>query len=493
MVQSRPEEECNAGSLIEWLMNPSDYDAIVVGAGPNGLSAAIELARAGLAVGLLEAKGTIGGGARSSELTLPGYVHDICSAIHPMAVISPFFRSLPIEQHGVEWVHPPASLAHPFEDGSAALLFRSVDETGQTLGADQKAYRNLMSPLVANADIIFNEILRPVRFPGRPFAMLHFGMNAVRSAAGLAASRFKEHRAKGLFAGCAAHSMLPLQKPGSGAIGLALLLASHLAGWPFARGGSQKIADSLAAHLTNLGGEIQLEHPVDSIRDLPMPRCVLFDLTPRQVVSIANEQLPSSYSRKLSRFRYGPGSFKVDWALNGPIPWKAAECLLAATVHVGGRMEEIMASEDAAWNGRHSERPFVLVAQHTLFDSTRAPAGKHTGWAYCHVPHGSSMDMTEKIEMQIERFAPGFRDLIIARHTYSAIELERHNPNLIGGDIGGGANDLWQFIARPVLRFDPYATPNRSLYICSSSTPPGGGIHGMCGYWAARSALRGVF
>jgi phytoene dehydrogenase-like protein len=475
------------------IMGEATYDAVIIGAGPNGLSAAIEMARAGLSVCVLEARETIGGGVRSAELTIPGFVHDICSAIHPTAVVSPFFRTISLEQWGVEWVYPPAALAHVFDDGTAALMFRSLNDTGKTLGTDAKAYFDLMKPLVDHADTIIGECLRPIRFPRHPLLMARFGALALRSSTSLANSRFRGERAKALFAGCAAHSILPLDKIGTASFALILALAGHAVGWPCARGGSQKIVEALAACLKSFGGEIRTDSPVRTMNDLPKARGVLFDLTPRQVVEIAGDQLPPGYRRKLSRFRHGPGVFKMDWALDGPIPWKAKECAQAATVHVGGTKDEIAAGEYETWQGKHAERPFVLVAQQSLFDSTRAPEGKQTGWAYCHVPNGSNLDMSERIEMQIERFAPGFRDRILARHTFSATDVERHNSNMIGGDIGGGANDLRQIIARPVARLDPYSTPNEKIFICSSSTPPGGGVHGMCGYWAARSALRRLF
>ncbi len=474
-------------------MSEKHYDAVVVGAGPNGLSAGIELARRGLSVCVLEAKGTIGGGARTEELAAPGFRSDVCSAIHPVGVVSPFFRTLPLERWGVEWVYPEVALAHPFDDGTAALMQRSLEATGETLGEDREAYASLMRPFLRDPEAFFEEILKPVRFPRHPFLMLRFGLLGLRSCESVAKARFRGPRARAIFAGCAAHSVVPLDKWGTASFGLVLALVAHAVAWPCARGGSQKIVDGLAALLKSLGGEIRVGHPVSSLADVPESRCVLFDLSPRQVVQIAGEQLPAGFRKKYSEYSYGPGVFKIDWSLDGPIPWRAPECRRAATVHVAGTFEEIAAGEREAWEGKHPERPFVLVAQQSLFDRTRAPEGKQTGWDYCHVPHGSDVDMTERIERQIERFAPGFRDLVRARHTMTAVAVERHNWNMIGGDIGGGANTIWQFLARPVPRLDPYSTPNSKLFICSSSAPPGGGVHGMCGYWAARSALGRVF
>lgn len=468
------------------------FDAVVVGAGPNGLAAAIELARSGVSVVVLEAKGRIGGGARTEELTLPGFHHDVCSAIHPMAMVSPFFQSLPLTGHGLTWLESPLAIAHPLEDGTAAHLELSIDATAAGLGADADAYRHLMGPLARNSKALFSEILRPIRLiPRHPFVMARFGWNALRSAQAIA-GRFRTEAARTLFTGCAAHSFLPLDAVASGSFGLVLALAGHATGWPCAKGGSGSIIDALATYFRSLGGEIRTSVPVHSMADVPDSRAVIFDVTPRQLARIAGEQLSSSYVRRLERFRYGPGVFKIDWALDGPIPWRAEACTRSATVHLG-TAAEIAAHEKAIWSGQTTPTPFVLVAQQSLFDASRAPAGKHTGWAYCHVPNGSTEDMTEAIERQVERFAPGFRKRILARHTMNTAQYEAYNANLIGGDIAGGANIVSQFLARPFPRRDPYATPNRRIYIGSSSTPPGGGVHGMCGFGAARSALRRVF
>jgi phytoene dehydrogenase-like protein len=468
------------------------FDAVVVGAGPNGLAAAIVLARAGLSVVVLEASDTIGGGARTAELTLPGFRHDVCAAIHPMALVSPFLRALPLAEHGLEWRESPLAIAHPLDDGSAAVLAPSIDHTAASLGADGPAWRSLVAPLAAHAGELFDEILRPMSpLPRHPLLLARFGLQGIRSARGVA-RRFREERARALFAGCAAHSFLPLEWSGSASFGLVMAVSGHAVGWPCARGGSQSIVDAMAAYLRTLGGEIRTGHRVETLRDVPPSRAVIFDVTPRQLARIAGDELPARYLRRLERFRYGPGVFKVDWALDGPIPWRAEECGRSATVHVGGALEEIAAHEAAIWQGKTTEKPFVLVAQQSLFDDTRAPAGKHTGWAYCHVPHGSTEDMTEAIERQIERFAPGFRQRILARQTRNTAQYEAYNANIVGGDIGGGANTLWQVLARPLPSVDPYSTPNRRLFLGSSSTPPGGGVHGMCGYWAARSVLRRI-
>ncbi|MCK6625666.1 MAG: NAD(P)/FAD-dependent oxidoreductase [Anaerolineae bacterium] len=467
------------------------YDAIVIGSGPNGLAAAITLAQAGCSTLLLEAKATVGGGMRSAELTLPGFIHDICSAIHPLGVGSPFFRRLPLADYGLEWVFPPAPLAHPLDDGTAAVLERSIETTGQTLGPDAEAYRRLMAPLVADWDKLVADLLGPFPFPPRhPLALARFGWSALRSARGLAESRFKGERARALFAGLAAHSIMPLEKLPTASFGLVLGILGHALGWPLPKGGSQRLANALAAYFQSLGGEIMTNSPVESLDALPPARAILFDLTPRQFLRLARDRLPAGYRRQLERYRYGPGVFKVDFALDGPIPWRAGECLRAGTVHVGGSLPEVAASERAMWHGPPAEKPFVLVVQQSLFDSTRAPAGKHTVWAYCHVPHGSPSDMTARIESQIERFAPGFRERILARHVLSPASLEQYNPNYIGGDINGGVQDFGQLFTRPVARWIPYSTPVKGFYLCSSSTPPGGGVHGMCGYHAAQAALR---
>jgi phytoene dehydrogenase-like protein len=470
------------------------YDAVIIGGGPNGLAAAITLAQAGCSVVVFEACDTVGGGSRSKPLTLPGFMHDVCSAIHPLGVNSPFFRTLLLEQYGLEWVYSPASLAHPLDDGSAMLLERSLEATGETLGCDANAYKRLMRPLVNNWESITKAVLGPLRLQTflDPLTLAPFGLIALRSAQGLAMHHFRGERARAFFGGLAAHAQLSLDQPISTAAALLLGAAGHVVGWPFPRGGSQKIADALAACLCSLGGEIVTGVEVRSIDELPRAQAILCDITPRQLLRIAGKHLPASYKRELGRYRYGPGAFKVDFALDGPVPWKAEECRRAATVHIGGRFEEIVESEAEVAGGKHPERPFVLVAQQSLFDDTRAPAGRHTLWAYCHVPNGSTVDMTERIEAQIERFAPGFRERILARHTFTPAELENYNANYIGGDINGGIQDIWQLFTRPVARPVPYSTPARDIYICSSSTPPGGGVHGLCGYFAARAALGGI-
>jgi phytoene dehydrogenase-like protein len=468
----------------------TEYDAIVVGAGPNGLSCAITLAQSGWSVLVLEAAPTVGGGARSSEVTLPGFRHDICSAVHPLAVLSPAFQTMPLKRHGLEWVHPGAPLAHPLDDGTAVMLERSLDATAEQLGPDAGAYRSLMQPVVADAERLIAGILGPLRIPRHPLAMARFGLSALRSASGLAHGRFDSERTRALFAGIAGHALLPLERHGTAAIALVLGLSAHVAGWPVARGGSQTIVDALASYLVELGGEIQTDRRVTSLDGLPSSRAVLFDTGPRQMLRIAGDELPRRYARQLRRYRYGPGVFKVDWALDGPVPWTAPECSRAGTIHVGGTFGEIASYERLIARGEHPDAPFVLVSQQSRFDPTRAPAGKQALWGYCHVPSGSTVDMTERIEAQIERYAPGFRDLILARSTMNAAEMEHYNANYIGGDINGGAQDLRQIFTRPVPRFDPYSTPNPRLYLCSSSTPPGGGVHGICGYFAAQSALR---
>ena len=470
----------------------SSYDAVVIGAGPNGLAAAITLARAGHSVVVFEAKESIGGGSRSMELTLPGFVHDVCSAIHPLGLGSAFFRTLPLEQFGVEWIHPPAPLAHPLDDGSVALLERSIEATSATLGRDARAYEKLMTPFVANWERITAAFLGPLRpqpLLAHPFSLASFGLKALHSINGLAESRFKGQAARAMFGGMSAHSMLPFDRATGAAAGLLLGLLGHAVGWPLARGGSQAIVDAMSTYLRSLGGEIVTNEEVKSLDMLPSSRVVLCDVTPRQLLRIAGHRLPSAYQRKLRRFRYGPGVFKLDLALDSPIPWKSQECLRAATVHLGGTLPEIAAGEAAVWRGEHPERPFVLLAQPSLFDETRAPDGKQTVWAYCHVPAGSTFDMTARIEAQIERFAPGFHDRVLARHTFSAAQMEAYNANYVGGDINGGVQDLWQMFTRPTIQVNPYATPLDNVYLCSSSTPPGGGVHGLCGYYAARAAL----
>lgn len=461
-------------------------DAIIVGSGPNGLAAAITLATAGKSVRLLEAEPTIGGGTRSDALTLPGFIHDVCSSVN--SIVSPFFRTLPLSEHGLEFVYPDVPLAHPLDDGSAAVLYQSVDITAVGLGRDRDAYRRLMAPLVRNADVLVRQFFGPPRLSANPLLLARFGLPALLPASTLARRWFRDAPARALFAGLGAHSMLSLRQPASASFGLVLGLGAHAYGWPFARGGQQHLADALAAELRTRGGAIQINSRVRSLDQLESARVILFDLSPRQVDDIAGSQLPRGFRRQLQRFRYGPGVFKLDWALDGPIPWRAESCRRAGTVHLGGTLEEIVASEDAVASGRVAQRPFVLLTQPTAADPSRAPAGKHVGWAYCHVPNGSTVDMRERIEAQVERFAPGFTARILARSVITPADIERKNANYIGGDINSGIADLRQLFLRPTWRL--YATPNRRFFFCSSSAPPGGGVHGMCGAYGARAALR---
>lgn len=473
-------------------MNTTDYDAIVVGSGPNGLAAAITMQQEGLSVLLIEGSEVIGGGLRSAEFTLPGFVHDVCSAIHPLAIGSPFFNTLPLADHGLSYTFSELAAAHPFDDGTAAVLKGSVTETAQLLGADEQAYLRLLKPLVRDWPGIAADVLAPLHFPENPIAMAKFGLNALTSATFLA-KRFKGTHARGLWAGMAAHSIQPLTNLSTSAIGLVLMAAGHLKGWPIPIGGSKEIANALASYFIALGGRIETGTYIKSLEQLPSAKAVLFDVTPRQLLEIAGHKFSAIYKWQLERYRYGMGVFKIDWALDGPIPFTAQEVRQAGTVHLGNTLEEIVLSEAETSRGKHAEKPFVLLAQQSLFDDSRAPAGKQTAWAYCHVPNGSVKDMTEAIEQQVERFAPGFRDLILAKHTMNTQAVEAYNPNYIGGDINGGVIDLGQLFTRPALRRSPYRTSAKGLYICSSSTPPGGGVHGMCGYHAARTALNDIF
>jgi phytoene dehydrogenase-like protein len=468
----------------------STADAIVVGSGPNGLAAAIVIARAGRTVLVVEANETIGGGARSAALTLPGFTHDVGSAVHPFGPVSPAFRTLPLTAHGLAWIEPPAMLAHPFDDGTAVVVERSLADTAASLASDARGYARLMGSVADAWPRLERTILGPPALPRHPWAAARFARYAVQSAEGLARRAFRTPRARGLFAGLAAHGMLPLDRTPSAAFGLVLGGLAHVAGWVLPRGGAQRLSDALAAHLRALGGQIVTGAPVRSVDELPAARAVLCDLSPGPLLRLAGHRLPPRYRRALERYRYGPAAFKVDWALDAPVPWRAAECARAATVHLGGTLEEIARSERDAWEGRPPGSPFVILVQPSLFDASRAPSGRHTVWAYCHVPNGSAADMLPPIEAQIERFAPGFRDRILARSVMTPADLERSNPNLVGGDIAAGATDWRQLLARPTWRH--YATPVRGLYICSASTPPGPGVHGMCGYFAARRALAEV-
>lgn len=467
----------------------NDPHAVVVGSGPNGLAAAVCLAQAGASVVVLEAQADIGGGTRTAELTLPGFAHDVCSGVHPMGMLSPWFRSLPLADHGLRWLRPRASVAHPLDDGPAVLLRRSLDETAAELDDDGRAYRRLVAPFLADPHGLLADALAPLGIPRHPLLMLRFGLRGIRSAVGLA-RRFRGARARALLAGCAAHSILPLDRAFTGALGLMFLFLGHVDDWPVAEGGSHAITRALASLLRSLGGRIETGVRVRSLADLPAARLYLFDTSPAQLADIAGPVLPARYLRRLRRYRYGPGAFKLDWALDGSIPWKDPRCLEASTVHLGGTLEEIAAAEAAVWRGEHPDRPYVLVCQQSEVDRGRAPEGKQTGYAYCHVPSGSTVDLTDVVERQIARFAPGFRDRILARHALAPADLERDNPNYVGGAITGGVADACQLFTRPVARLNPYTTPNPRVLLCSASTPPGGGVHGMCGYHAARTALR---
>lgn len=470
------------------MQDKRDYDAVIVGSGPNGLAAAILLQQNGLSVLVLEGKAEIGGGLRSAELTLPGFVHDVCSAIHPLAAGSPFFQQLPLADHGLEYIYPEIAAAHPFDNGTAAVLKQSVEETASLLGADEQTYLDLVQPIVRDWPSIAPDVLGPLHFPKHPLAMARFGFPALTSAMHLA-KRFKTTEAKGLFAGMAGHSIQPLSNMATSAIALVLMANGHLKGWPIPKGGSNHIANALASYFMSIGGKIETGVYVKSMEQLPSARAVLFDISPRQLLQIAGHKFSSIYKWQLERYRYGMGVFKMDWALDAPIPFKAEICSKAGTIHIGNTLEEIAYSEQQIWKGQHPEKPYILLAQQSLFDATRAPAGKHTAWAYCHVPNGSTVDMTADMENQIERFAPGFKERILAKHTMNAMQVEEYNPNYIGGDINGGVIDIGQLFTRPALRWSPYKTSAKGIYLCSASTPPGGGVHGMCGYYAAKRVL----
>ncbi len=466
------------------------YDVIVIGSGPNGLAAAIRLAQAGKRVVVYEANETIGGGSRSAELTLPDFIHDTCSAIHPLGIGSPYFKTLPLETYGLQWIQPSAPLAHVWDDGTAVMLEREVNLTARNLGRDGAMWARMFAPLASRWKSLAPMILSPLlRFPRNPFLLGYFGLWAIWSARFFARTFFKQEKTRGLYAGLAAHSFLALEEPVSASFGMVLGLTAHAVGWPLPRGGSQKIADALACHLKSLGGEIITNTRVENINALPNANAYLFDVTPKQLLNIAGEKISGGYKAQLQNFRYGPGVFKLDYALDSPVPWQAKEALRAATVHIGPTLDEISASERATWQGRVSETPFVLVVQPSLFDETRAPHGKHTLWTYCHVPNGFTGDATTHIENQIERFAPGFKNRILARSVMNPAQIESRNANYIGGDINGGVQDFFQLFGRPVWRLNPYTTPDKKIYICSSSTPPGGGVHGMCGWHAANAAL----
>lgn len=466
-----------------------EYDAVVIGSGPNGLAAAITLQQQNLSVLLLEAKETIGGGMRTAELTIPGYQHDICSAVHPLGASSPIFTTFPLADFGLEWLYPEAALAHPFDDGTAGILYPSIEATANTLGIDAEAYISLMAPLVDIWDNISKDLLGPFCVPSEIGKAMRFGFQAVKSAENLAFKSFKGEKARGFFGGLAAHSMLPLNKLLSASFGLVLGILGHKVNWPCPKGGSQSLANALANYFKSIGGTIQTETHIHGLKNIPPSKIKLFDVTPKQLLEIVGDHFPPSYRKRMEKYRYGHGVFKVDWAISEPIPFKAKNCRKAGTVHLGGSFNEIAAAEKSVWQNKNHSKPYVLLAQPSLIDETRTNNNKHTAWAYCHVPRNSTENMTTIIENQVERFAPGFKDIIVAKHIMNTQDMQYYNPNYIGGDINGGVQDLWQHFTRPVMRWSPYTTPLFDVYICSSSTPPGGGVHGMCGFHAAKRAL----
>lgn len=468
------------------------YDVVIIGSGPNGLSAGIALSEKGLGVLIIEGADTPGGGTRTDELTLPGFHHDVCSAVHPMGYLSPYLKTLPLDKFGLEWIIPKASVAHPLDDKEAVMLSKSLEETACNLGVDQQRYKKLVLPFVKKADNLLADSLKPLGIPKDPWLLMQFGLKAFQPASLYAKHAFKDERTKALFAGCAAHSVLPFNKFFTTAIGLMFLTTAHVENWAIPKGGSQSISKALSAYYTSLGGEFMFSTKIEDYNQLPEAKKYIFDTDPIQLAEIAKDQLPKSFGKRLKKYRYGPGVFKIDYALDAPIPWNDPNCLDASTVHIGGTFKEIAASEKDAWEGRHNKKPFVMLSQQSQFDTTRAPNGKHTGWAYCHVPHGSRVDMSPFIEEQIERFAPGFKDTVLAKRTMNTEDFYKYNPNYMGGAITGGAADIFQLFTRPVARMDPYSTPNENIFICSASSPPGGGVHGMCGFYAAKSVLKSL-
>lgn len=469
------------------------YDAIIIGSGPNGLSAAIRLQQMGLKTAVYEQASEPGGAVRTAEVTLPGFKHDLGSAIHPLGLASPFFQTLPLSQFNLEWIDPGIPFAHPFPDGTAHVAYRSVEETAAQFGRDADRYYSLMNNMVRDWDMIGPDLLKPLAIPSHPLAFAGFGMKALLSAKQLVNLYFKDDKTKSFFYGCAAHSTLPLTKIASASFGLVLLAIAHRFGWPFPKGGASSLSNALIAYYQSLGGNLQLNFPVLHVDELPISKTYIFDLTPRQLLKIGGTKFSWLYRKRMGSYRYGAGAFKMDWALNEPIPFLNEKCRNSATVHIGYSPDEIEVSEQNNFDNKISERPYVILAQHSVFDDQRAPAGKHTAWAYCHVPHGSQEDMTKQVEDQIERIAPGFRDVILSRTTYNTAELEAYNPNLVGGDINGGIQDLSQLFTRPIAKFSPYSTPDPRIYICSSSTPPGGGVHGMGGYNATEKVIKDHF